>query len=252
VAIITLTAVPSPWSHGYRAAVVSSRPPDPQGSTGLRQRIATAARDLFASQGYHQTTVDAIAERAGVARRTFFRHFRSKDEAILPDHDRVIAAIEAHLAATPDLPPVRALCSGARVVFRSYVEDREVSVQRYRLTRSVPELRARETAIVQEYFQIFRRFLASRFAAESASGGRDPSLRADVIAGAVVAAHNQVLREWLRSGGSGDPMPALEAAFGWLVDTFEARPGAAEDVVVAVFRAGDSLEDVVQRISRQL
>ncbi len=130
----------------------------------------------------------------------------------------------------------------------------------------MPALRARETASVQEYSRIFRRFLAGRFAAEPAGSGVVGALRADVVAGAVVAAHNQVLREWLHGGAAGDPMPALEAAFDWLVATFESAggeggeagreragpPSAAEDVVVAVFRAGDSIDDVVQRISRHL
>jgi hypothetical protein len=94
-------------------------------------------------------------------------------------------------------------------------------------------------------------------------------LRADVIAGAVVAAHNQVLREWLRGGCQGDPMPTLDAAFGWVVRTFESpapaeatpamsassgsgQPPTGEDVVVAVFRTGESIGDVMQRISRRL
>lgn len=244
---------------------------EPSGAAGARTRIADAARELFATQGYEKTTVDAIAERAGVARRTFFRYFRSKDDAILPDHDQVIAAIVAHLSAIDDLPPVRALCSGARVVFRSYVDDPVVSLQRYRLTRSVPALRARENASVNAYFRLFRRFLSGRFAAGPVPppGLPDGSLRSDVIAGAVVAAHNQVLREWLKGGCQGDPMPALEAAFEWVVRTFEvpaavggdngdagtaeavpASPG--EDVVVAVFRTDESLDDVMQRISRRL
>lgn len=258
---------------------------EPVGAAGSRQRIADAARELFAAHGYEHTTVDAIAERAGVARRTFFRYFRSKDDAILPDHERVIAAIETHLAATDDLQPVRALCSGARVVFRSYVDDPVVSLQRYQLTRSVPALRARENAIVNEYFRLFRRFLTSRFAAEPGPqpgpqpGGPDASLRADVIAGAVVAAHNNVLRDWLKSDCEGDPMPGFEAAMGWVVRTFETTSAAqaaptaptavaattaptavgavagtapvGDDVVVAVFRTDESLDDVVQRISRR-
>jgi AcrR family transcriptional regulator len=239
---------------------------EPPGTAGSRARIAAAARELFAANGYENTTVDAIAERAGVARRTFFRYFRSKDDAILPDHDRVFAAIEAHLSAATDLPAVRALCSGARVVFRSYVDDAAVSLQRYRLTRSVPALRARETASVNEYFRLFRRFLLRRFRAALPPGEPDWSLRADVIAGAVVAAHNQVLREWLKGGCQGDPMPALNAAFDWVVGIFEPlAPGdsavtpsgsvqtpAGEDVVVAVFRTGESIDDVMQRISRRL
>src|SRR5512143_2605832 len=113
------------------------REPESHGSE-VKLRIATAARDLFASQGYERTTVEAIAERAGVARRTFFRHFRSKDDAIFLDHGRIAALTEAHLDALDDVPPLVAVASGVRMVFRSYVDDPEVSVERYRLTRSFP------------------------------------------------------------------------------------------------------------------
>jgi AcrR family transcriptional regulator len=282
VAYVTSARVRRVRHRGYRASVVDTPvAAEPAGAAGSRQRIADAARELFAAHGYEHTTVDAIAERAGVARRTFFRYFRSKDDAILPDHERVIAAIETHLAATDDLPPVRALCSGARVVFRSYVDDPVVSLQRYQLTRSVPALRARENAIVNEYFRLFRRFLTTRFAVEPGpqSGEPDASLRADVIAGAVVAAHNKVLRDWLKNDCDGDPMPGFESALGWVVRTFETTPGTpaqqaahaaqatqgaqpapsaagtippvGDDVVVAVFRTDESLDDVVQRISRR-
>src|SRR5262249_3076982 len=44
-----------------------------------------AALDLFLTQGYVETTIDQIAETAGVGRRTVFRHFETK-EAMLFDH----------------------------------------------------------------------------------------------------------------------------------------------------------------------
>ncbi|MFD4562617.1 TetR family transcriptional regulator, partial [Streptomyces sp. NPDC058469] len=44
----------------------------------MRRELAAAAMELFATKGYEATTVDEIAAAAGVARRTFFRHFRSK------------------------------------------------------------------------------------------------------------------------------------------------------------------------------
>src|SRR3954464_10166332 len=115
---------------------IDAVPPPADGRPGagdVRDRIPAAARDLFASQGYERTTVEAIAERAGVSRRTFFRHFRSKDDAIFPDHQRIAAEAAAPPAALGDPPPVRAVCAGARVVFRSYLDDPAVSVQRYHL-----------------------------------------------------------------------------------------------------------------------
>jgi AcrR family transcriptional regulator len=50
-----------------------------------RTRIAEAALELFVAQGYAETTIDQIAESAGVGRRTVFRHFTTK-EAMLFDH----------------------------------------------------------------------------------------------------------------------------------------------------------------------
>jgi AcrR family transcriptional regulator len=219
-------------------------------------RMAAAARNLFASQGYENTTVEAIAERAGVARRTFFRHFRSKDDAIFPDHGRIEALTAAHLAALPEMPPLTALASGVRMVFRSYVDDPVVSVERYRLTQSIPALRDREIANVSRYARLFGRYLRTRFG--DAPGA---ALRAEVVAASYVAAHNLVLREWLREAGEGDPMPALDAAFDWVASRFgadAAPPDASgqspdsEGVVVAVFRAGESMDNVVERISRSL
>jgi AcrR family transcriptional regulator len=50
-----------------------------------RARIAEAALELFVTQGYAETTIDQIAEASGVARRTVFRHFETK-EGMLFDH----------------------------------------------------------------------------------------------------------------------------------------------------------------------
>lgn len=44
-----------------------------------RDRLFFAACELFVAKGYAGTTVDAIAARAGVAKGTFFVHFKTKD-----------------------------------------------------------------------------------------------------------------------------------------------------------------------------
>ena len=201
----------------------------------VRGRIAAAARDLFADRGYDNTTVDAIAERAGIARRTFFRYFRSKDDVILPDHDRISRAVIAHLGSAGHLAPVEAVCAAARIVFSEYVVNRQVSVQRYLVSRSVPALRDRESANVSRYCRLFGRYLRERY-----GPAPDAALRAEVGASAVIAAHNQVLREWLQGRGEGDPMPALDAALAWVCATFD-HGSAQHDGNVAVAAPGNGM-----------
>jgi len=43
-----------------------------------RQQILSAARDLFARRGYHQTTIDDIVDEAGVARGTYYLYYEDK------------------------------------------------------------------------------------------------------------------------------------------------------------------------------
>src|SRR5690348_7908052 len=47
-----------------------------------RDRILDAASRLFYSGGIRAVSVDAVAEKAGVTKRTFYYHFRSKDDLI--------------------------------------------------------------------------------------------------------------------------------------------------------------------------
>jgi AcrR family transcriptional regulator len=48
------------------------------------QRIIDAAFELFQTIGYHQTTMDAIAEKAEVSRATLFNYFPAKREILVP------------------------------------------------------------------------------------------------------------------------------------------------------------------------
>jgi AcrR family transcriptional regulator len=54
----------------------------PRNASDTRARILEAAEELFYSEGVRNVSVDAIAERAGVTKRTLYYHFASKDELI--------------------------------------------------------------------------------------------------------------------------------------------------------------------------
>jgi AcrR family transcriptional regulator len=202
----------------------------------MRQDLAASAMELFANQGYEETTVDQIAAAAGVARRTFFRYFRSKEEAIFPDHDDTLVRVADLLAgADPAEHPLDVVCRGIKEVLRMYAATPGVSVARYRLIRQVPTLREREIAVVARYERLFTRYLLGRFdTAGQASGGwergvGDDAMLAEVSAAAVVAAHNHVLRRWLRSGGRGEVEPQLDHAFEVIKRTFWGNAPARPD-----------------------
>lgn len=54
------------------------RPARPEGP-GPGERILSAAAALFSSQGFHETTVDMVADRAGLAKGTVYRYFKNKE-----------------------------------------------------------------------------------------------------------------------------------------------------------------------------
>ena len=74
-------------------------------ANNTRHRLFTAAVELFATDGYEATTVDAIAKRAGVAKGTFFVHFATKDAVVVElVRWQTTAARAARTAALPGGP----------------------------------------------------------------------------------------------------------------------------------------------------
>jgi len=85
-----------------------------------RERLETAALDLFVENGYEETTVAQIADSAGLNRATFFRHFADKREVLFGGED-VLSGLfaDAIRAASPDaalIECLRAALAAAEVV----------------------------------------------------------------------------------------------------------------------------------------
>ncbi|GAA1194072.1 AcrR family transcriptional regulator [Kitasatospora gansuensis] len=201
----------------------------------MRDALVAAAFQLFLERGYEQTTIDDIVTLAGVGRRSFFRYFPSKEDVVFPDHEQCLADMTALLEASEDGDdPVARVCDAARLVLRMYAENPVFSVQRYQLTKKVPGLRTYELSVVWRYERTLAEYLRARFSAR-----RDGTLRADVIASAVVTAHNHALRAWLRAGGEGDASAAVDHALdyvarAWTPERSPADGAAEEDEVVIV------------------
>ncbi|MFF8277322.1 TetR/AcrR family transcriptional regulator [Streptomyces lateritius] len=221
----------------------------------MRDSLVAAAFQLFLERGYEQTTVDDIVKTAGVGRRSFFRYFPSKEDVVFPDHEQCLADMTEFLAASADTDdPMARVCDAARLVMRMYAENPTFSVQRYRLTREVAGLRTYELSVVWRYEKTLGDYLRSRFADR-----RDGTLRANVVAAAVVAAHNHALRHWLRSGGEGDPLAEVDRALEFVRDTWRPDGAAAEtpaeeaeDVVVVITKRSTPMWRVVREVESSL
>jgi AcrR family transcriptional regulator len=211
------------------------------------QRLREAAFELFDRHGYEATTVDEIADLAGVGRSTFFRNFASKEDVIFPDHSDVLARMRGRLAAVDPSDTPSAVKDAARIVLRRYVEEGELARSRYRLTRSVPPLRAREIANMQQYQREFREFVR---AWTGERPGED--LRAELLASAIVVAHNQVLRRWLR-GQTDAPETELEDAMALVLSIHAPDPEGSGSTVLVIRsrRDPDTVAAAVRRALRE-
>lgn len=73
---------------------------------GLRTELREAAIAMFLSQGFDSVSVTDIAEQVGIVQRTFYRHFATKEDAVLSVLDDFAPLVHAHVRnhAGGDLP----------------------------------------------------------------------------------------------------------------------------------------------------
>ncbi|CAL4860705.1 helix-turn-helix domain-containing protein [Microbacterium sp. MM2322] len=210
----------------------------PTGST-----VVAAALALFAEHGYEQTSVEQIAQSAGVSRSTFFRQFGGKDDVVFADHELLLERLRAYLSETHE-NPWAAVCEASVQIFRHFAADPEVARRRYAVVRQVPSLRDREIVTVFRYERVFDEYL------RRSVPGLDP-VDAVAFAAAVTAVHNHVLRRLLR-GSKRVPATVLEAAYDELLRRFgvhpDPEPAADDDIVVATFPRRMPPAEVARRL----
>ncbi|MEU1663888.1 helix-turn-helix domain-containing protein [Streptomyces sparsogenes] len=80
---------------------------------GAAERLVAAAVDLFTEQGYDATTVTQIAERAGVTKSTFFRHFSDKRELLVAGQETLSRLLADGITEAPaSASPLQAVAAG--------------------------------------------------------------------------------------------------------------------------------------------
>lgn len=94
----------------------------PRWEPDARERLVVAALNLFAEQGYDETTVAQIAERAGLTKSTFHRHFPDKRDVLAAGQETLCRLLAEGITEAPaEAGPLDAIAEGLRraaVAFR--------------------------------------------------------------------------------------------------------------------------------------
>lgn len=129
-----------------------------------------------------------------------------------------------------------------------YLDEGDLARRRYAHTNKVTALRDREIASVARYQRLFREFVA-----DCMGDPTEPaSLRAELMAASVVAAHNHILRRWLR-GESPDPVAEVDEAMREVLALFPAPSSQADNgrgTTVVAFRSGQEAEALLPALRR--
>lgn len=145
-----------------------------------RQRIVDEARELFLDVGYGGTTMDAVAARCGVSKRTLYRLFPAKTDlfrAMVADHRRAMLALPRE---DDDLPLAEALTAIFRLDIDAVQNSERLAFIRLVLADSDRFAEIGE-AIAEEGAEPARRLLAAWFARQQQRGTLRP-LPADALA----------------------------------------------------------------------
>lgn len=178
----------------------------------VRAEIAETAFQLFTQRGFDQTTVDDIAAAAGLSRRSFFRYFASKEDAVLGMLNAVGDAIAAELAARPaGEPPWTSLRRALDVLVTTYLGDPKVALARFRLIHHTPALRTTLLDKQDRWQRSLAQVLAARLSVDPA---RD--LRPQLLAATALAALDVASRRWLASDGHANLATLLDESFALL------------------------------------
>lgn len=163
--------------------------------------ILDAAIDLFNARGYDETTIADIAAAAGIAPRTFFSYFASKDELVFDGADSQIAASYAAIAERrPGDSITEVLLRGLTGVIDSghdYLDKH--SELRFRLIQTVPAVRGRALQIQVDAQREIARLLHAAYSDEL------DQITAGAMVGAYVGAVTGAVQAMYDTGAPSDP-----------------------------------------------
>jgi AcrR family transcriptional regulator len=163
-------------------------------------RLAQAALELFGERGFEQTTVEDIAKRAGLTKRTFFRHFSDKREVLFGGGDELKELFVRSLAAAPaSAAPMDAVAVSLEAAGAELQGRAEFARQRQAVIAANAELQERELVKLASIADALADTLRRR-------GVEEPA--ASLTAEAAIAVFRIAFERWVAAGDERD-LPEL-------------------------------------------
>jgi AcrR family transcriptional regulator len=159
-----------------------------------RAEIADAALRLFFDRGFEGVTIEEIVSAAGVSRRTFFRYFETKEDALLADYPELNARLSKALDATEPDNAMGAIRAGLHGMADWYIERSEAVLARSNVIRDTSTNVAGRNL---EFLTQWEGGVAHAVANQVGAGAGDLLPRA--AAAMIVGAFRAALTQWVRS-----------------------------------------------------
>lgn len=160
---------------------------------------------LFLRDGYDATTVETIAQTAGISRRTFFRYFQSKEDVVTTRTEELgLEFGQLYRTRPASESPLAAMRAAFQPIVTEYTRDPVRTRAILRLSLETPELRGRHRDVQASWIVA----ISAEVAARSPGQG---TLFSDMLATIAIAALNVAVTRWLVDGG--DLTALLDATF---------------------------------------
>ncbi len=160
-----------------------------------RTALATAARQQVLASGYDAATIDDIAAAAGVSRATFFRYFKSKEDAFFAAANDHLTAFEDTLhAPLPGETPLRTIRRAFLDIATYYESTRDERLAQYQVIQATRGLGDYDATLDVKWEAAIATALSEQL----------PGVEARIAAGAIIGIMRVVLRDWFANGARGD------------------------------------------------
>ena len=173
--------------------LLRGRPP-----ASSREMLQEAAFELFLERGYAGTTVDQIAQRAGVSRNTYFNYFPGKSDVFWIDLDFALDALRIELDRTDAQRSPMANVTHALISVAGQFGPQRVpwALTQHDMVGDVPELYSAAVSRLAAHVRVIAAFL------EAQTERAFTPMMAQAAAWAAVGATVAAVRSWAAAGTS--------------------------------------------------